>query len=397
MFNLTLIGTLGGPNSRAFAIDISRQVAGDSTAAPNGDVHAMFFDGQTQDLGVLSLPNPFGIPGLPNLDLSSARAIGRLASGTTLVAGSSSAIVFPAAVVNRATFWINNVPQDMGTLIPGPAFAGMFLGNSEALGANQQGLIVGVSDIAALGTTSVIAQRAFVFNTSIRTMQVLLPTLFPDPAGSGAFFGNSKALGINDHGQIVGVSDTADVNPDGSPVRHAFLFDSTTGVMTDLGTLISRMSNPAQTNANSEARAINNRGQIVGVSDSLDANSAPVQRAFLFDPGGFSGRRHMDLGTLNPANRPVSFFVDLGNSEANAINNRGDIVGTADTGQVDVNGEPIRRGFIFDGTRPIQDLNATPLPAGWTITEATGINDNGDICGFGVDGSGSTRGLLLLP
>jgi probable HAF family extracellular repeat protein len=397
MFNLTVIGTLGGPDSRAFAIDAARQVVGDSNAAPNNDSHAMLFGGASQDLGVLVLPNPFGIPTVPIFDLSIARGIGRLPSGATLVAGFSSKVIFPAAVISRASYWVNNNLQDIGTLIPGPAFPGMFLGISQALAANDNGLIVGVSDIAALGPSGTALQRAFVFDANAGQMQAL-PTLSPDPNNPGQFLGSSKALGINNRGQIVGVSDTSQVTPSGGPVRHAFVFDLGTLQMQDLGTLITRLQNPAQTQTNSEARAINNRGQIVGVSDSLDANSGAVQRAFLFDPSGFvGGRTTIDLGTLNPANRPVSFFRDLGNSEANAINDRGDIVGVADTGQFDANGDPIRHGFIFDGGSQIDDLNLPALPAGWTIIEATGINSSGEICGIGVNATGTTRGLLLVP
>ena len=195
----------------------------------------------------------------------------------------------------------------------------------------------------------------------------------------------------------MGVADTDLTDPTGNPIRHAFLFDMRTQQIQDLGTLISRLLDPSRTDTNSEARAINNRGQIVGVSDSLDMNSAVVQRAFLFDPAGFSGRTTMDLGTLDPANRPRTFFRDLGSSEANAINSRGAIVGSADIGQIDVNGESVRHGFLLDGTPDVEDLNATPLPLGFTMTAATGINDNGDICGFGVDGAGTIRGLLLVP
>jgi probable HAF family extracellular repeat protein len=397
MFNLTVIGTLGGSDSRAFAIDAFGQVVGDSNAAPNNDVHAMLFAGASQDLGVLVLPNPFGIPTVPIFDLSTARGIGQLPSGAMLVAGFSSRVIFPAGVISRASFFANNTLNDMGTLIPGPAFPGMFLGNSEALAANNKGQIVGVSDIAAPGPSGTPLQRAFVFDANTGQMQEL-PTLWPDPNNPGQVLGSSRALGINDLGQIVGVSDTSQVTASGNPVRHAFLFDLSTSQIHDLGTLMTRLLSPAQSQTNSEARAINNRGQIVGVSDSLDANSGAVQRAFLFDPSGFvGGRTAIDLGTLNPANRPVSFFRDLGNSEANAINDRGDIVGVADTGQFDANGDPVRHGFIFNGGSQIDDLNVPALPAGWTIIEATGINGGGEICGIGVDATGTTRGLLLVP
>jgi hypothetical protein len=88
----------------------------------------------------------------------------------------------------------------------------MFLGNSEALAANIQGQIVGISDIAALGPAGARLQRAFVFDTNTLQMQEL-PTLFPDPNNPGQFLGSSKALGINDQGQIVGVLLTRAASP----------------------------------------------------------------------------------------------------------------------------------------------------------------------------------------
>lgn len=34
---------------------------------------------------------------------------------------------------------------------------------------------------------------------------------------------------------------------------------------------------------------------------------------------------------------------------------------------------------------------------GWTLTEATAINDQGQIVGYGINPNGLTRGFLLTP
>jgi probable HAF family extracellular repeat protein len=46
----------------------------------------------------------------------------------------------------------------------------------------------------------------------------------------------------------------------------------------------------------------------------------------------------------------------------------------------------------------MQDLNSLIAPApGWTLVEATAINDRGQIVGFGVNPDGQGRAFLLTP
>ncbi|MHB1238838.1 MAG: hypothetical protein ACYCY7_14875, partial [Gallionella sp.] len=86
----------------------------------------------------------------------------------------------------------------------------------------------------------------------------------------------SEARSINDSGQVVGYSTTA-----GDANGHAFLYTPGSG-MVDIGTLGGTYS---------EARSINDSGQVVGYSTTAgNANG----HAFLYTPG--SGM--MDLGTL---------------------------------------------------------------------------------------------------
>jgi probable HAF family extracellular repeat protein len=76
---------------------------------------------------------------------------------------------------------------------------------------------------------------------------------------------SSSATGINDRGQVVGFSNTASAD------THAFLFEN--GAMVDLGTLPGGRS--------SRAFGINNRGQVVGSSSSA---TSPFNHAALWTP-----------------------------------------------------------------------------------------------------------------
>lgn len=103
----------------------------------------------------------------------------------------------------------------------------------------------------------------------------------------------SEALGLNERGQVVGISETA------AGETHAFLWER--GRMRDLGTLLGgRMS---------VASDVNDRGEAVGWA----RNSSGQRRAVYWQ-----GRAPLDLGTLGGKE-----------SWANAISEDGEIVGAA--------------------------------------------------------------------
>jgi probable HAF family extracellular repeat protein len=148
----------------------------------------------------------------------------------------------------------------------------------------------------------------------------------------------SGATGINDHGQVVGFSDSATNGP------HAFLFAN--GVMTDLGTLGGNSSGAA---------GINDAGQIVGSSTPLpDLPSL----AFLYRNGTMTS-----LGTLPSGKVPFS--------SASAINNHGEIAGTSSIISEASHAFVRRKGVMVDlGTLP-----------GGTYSSASAINDKGQVVG----------------
>jgi probable HAF family extracellular repeat protein len=121
------------------------------------------------------------------------------------------------------------------------------------------------------------------------------PTALP---GLGGQF-NNAALDINDRGQIVGLSDLP-----GDTSTHAVLWQN--GSVTDLGTLAG--------DASSFAWAISDRGQVLGESCDASGNC----RGFIWQNGVMT-----DVNTLIPAEASL-IIVD-----ANDINGAGDITGQA--------------------------------------------------------------------
>jgi probable HAF family extracellular repeat protein len=172
------------------------------------------------------------------------------------------------------------------------------------------------------------------------------------------------ASAINDSGEIVGASVTAKGD------SHAFLYSN--GKMADLGV-------PSGAYA-SDARAINGNGQIAG-SIYLNTNAA---HAALYSNGAWS-----DLGTLSGA---VS-------SQAKGINIAGQIVGTSIFPVTSYH--PFKPGkhvgFIHNNSALV-DLNTLiPSNSGFTITDAVGINDSGQILCDATNTGGYEHALRLTP
>lgn len=310
---ITDLGTLGGTESFANAINDKGQVVGESRIAGDQETHIFLYQhGKLFDLSAIYNIGPGPYAPTANDINNRGQIVGNLSNG-------------------HAALLSNGVTTDLGT------FGGVF---SSALGINNQGQIVGYysspgglnhaflfsnGNMTGLGPFGV---EAVSVATAINDSGMIVGEAsdsFTVPAHAFLYsngvmtdispFGNSEsyAEGINNSGQVVGEFLTAD-----STAFHAFLYSN--GVFTDIGSADS---------PESVASAINDRGQVVGATfvpyedvcfDSDTGEPVPCTKfkphAFVYENGEMT-----DLNTLlRPGSRwELTWALD--------INNRGQIVG----------------------------------------------------------------------
>lgn len=394
-WGITDLGTFAGPESAPIALNERGQVVGAAdTKARSGEdktpIHHGFLwqGGKMIDLGAQ--------PGLPQ---SVAVAVND--SGQVVVVAQTvddKKYAYPS----RAYLWDRGSVTDVGARGK----------SSVALAINERGQIIGCFG-------------------SFQDFHYFLPDYFLDCYGSRSFLwqhgerinlGTRNVAALNNRGQIVGQSG-----------NHAFLWQD--GTVRDLGTLGGRES---------EAMAINERGEVVGSAQTKKINRAgdyfdygsPIRRAFLWangrmrDLGTFGGpdgeavainQRGQVVGWVDTkktsaADRHGGFFcgdgkyshpaphaflwanrriTDLGTlggleSEAAAVNDMGQVVGWADTKRKDSKGCAVGHAFVWEGGK-MSDLGTLP---GGKRSEAVAINDRGHIVGWSESRNGNVHAVL---
>jgi probable HAF family extracellular repeat protein len=268
---------------------------------------------------------------------------------------------------------------------------------SYGYGINSSGQIVGYTQPQGQS-----AYYAFLYDPSTSTS-----TYLGRPTGTK----QATATAINDSGQVVGF--TGDDSGGPNALRSAFIYNGPGNIVRIPGATVGAVVN-GTTITGSSANAINNHGQVTGYS-----SVGLYDQAFIYDPSATTP--FLSLGTLggatsygksiNDSGAVVGYsslsdgvthaflytnkdgMIDLGalgvagnTSQANAINNAGTIVGAS-------NGH----AFVYQNNQMI-DLNTLIDPAlGFTLTNATGINNLGQIVGYGTLANGEERAFALTP
>lgn len=259
----------------------------------------------------------------------------------------------------------------------------------------SQGLAINSSEevVGALIVSTTIAHAArFVIPGSPEELGTL----------GGAY---SAALGVDDAGEIVGYAETPET-PAGDQWNpgHAFLWQPTDVPMgmEDINDLTHNacVFRPIRSCWElREATAINDKAQIVGFG-----HHRGDIHAFLFKPKFGGLPRPTERIIVGGTVKDLGTFPNGGISYALGLNDKGDVVGAA---FLDASGAGNYRAFVYKTGAGMRNLNLLigqppsclddPLPAGcWRLREATGINNNGQIVGWG-EKDGKTRAFRLTP
>ncbi|HLH52854.1 MAG TPA: hypothetical protein VKY92_04485 [Verrucomicrobiae bacterium] len=197
--------------------------------------------------------------------------------------------------------WWDFVRNPDGTIELLPPVVPGAQGSEEGIGINNEGTIVGTFRLSAppAGSYGIPGSSGFIFKQGVYTT-----FNYPNAIGT-------HPTGINDRGEIVGIF------RDANNVRHGFLLKDGSFSSIDVPTAI------GGTIGGTYGEGINNAGEVVG--RFLDSNS--VQHGFVLSKGVYT----------------ILDFPGASDSVAFGLNDRGQIVGTSDSGTIGWIATPLHR------------------------------------------------------
>jgi len=350
------LGSLGGTLSQGNSINDLGWVGGLSAQAGNAAVHATIWRGRTPtDLGTLGGPNSAVLWPSKNV-IGLVAGVAETDQDQPLDETWSCRYFFPSrtAKVCRGVVW------EHGNIRALPTFGGE---NGFATSANDFRQIVGWAETPALDPSCTGKQKrqfiAALWGPGNDDMRQLPPL----PGDS-----TSAATGINDRGQVIGISGACGIAVGGVSARRAVLWEG--GSITDLGTLGGEGWNTPM--------ALNAWGDVVGFAN------APGTLVTDFVPRPFLWTRRDGISAL-----PLLDGDD--NGQALGINVWRQVVGVSCAGG-SCRGVLWQRGKVIDLSSHV----TTGLDG--TITNAGDIDDLGRIGGQFLDAStGATTAFRAIP
>lgn len=356
-YDIVDLGGLGGSSSVAYTINEQGIAVGTANGPrlDNGqrefNSHAIKYqDGGNEDLGVLADGNVSEAVGI-NI---SGVAVGysnvvtevEQENGNTTIQEQTFAVIFDSVA--------QSLPEKEGLV------------QTRAYSINDNNFIIGHGyfDVDSEDTNNPVA-RGFIFNNNDQTYFMVPP--LADEATRQSYM-----TAINNAGKAIGFSDVKLPNSDQYTIQSFIV---------DMNNEYAISEVPLSGNRATFAQDINIYDEVVG--SVYISGSRNNHEAFYFDAQ--SGLQELTF---------LGFFrSDFTDSRARAINDNGQIVGRALVSAPTLNEFA---AFIYENDEMKNLNNLISCDSGWKLTEATSINNAGQIVGFGVK-DGEVRAFRLDP